>query len=65
MATGQAHENIFQAGLAGGQVQELCTLFSDGIQQRRDSQVRLVDRKADQAIVVAHGLYTGKSSPNL
>ena len=65
MAAGQADENIFQAGLARGQVQQMFALFLDRVKQRRDGQVRLAHIQADQTIVMADRLDSGKRPPDL
>ena len=65
MAAGQADEHIFQAGLAGGQVQQMIALFLDRVKQRRDGQVRLAYIQTNQAVVMADRLDSGKRPPDL
>src|SRR5579863_6749352 len=63
MAAGQVDEHILEARLSRGEVQELRTVLCDRIKQRRNCQVRLAHRQADQAIVVTHGLHARQSPP--
>ena len=65
MATGQADEDVFQAGLAGGQVQQLLAILLDRIEQRWNGQVRLANVETDHAVVVANRFNSGKSTPCL
>src|SRR4029077_7935371 len=65
MSAGQAYEDVFQAGLASGQMHELLALLLDRIQQRRNGQVRFADVKTDQTIVMTHGFDPRQHSPAL
>ena len=65
VAAGQAHEHIFQAGLARGQVQQLLAVFCHRIEKRGDGQVRLADVETDQAVVVANRFDPRKRPPGI
>src|SRR5579863_8536638 len=59
----ESHENIFKTRLARGEVQQLRALTADSIQQRRNGLMRLTNVQANQTIIVADGIYSGKSPP--
>ena len=65
MPSRQAHEYIFQAGLARGQMLQLSSLPVNRLEQRGNRQVRLLHVQGDEAIVFTNRLDAGQRSPDL
>ena len=59
MAAGELHEDVFEAGLASGEVFELQAARFNRRQQSRNRLVRLGGTQHRQAVVVQHRLDTG------
>ena len=63
MAAGEADENVFEAGLPGGEMQQLGALLGDGFEQRRNGDVGLADGERDESIIGAGGFDAGEGAP--
>ncbi|HLB86554.1 MAG TPA: hypothetical protein VJK29_02765, partial [Terriglobales bacterium] len=63
MTAGEAHEDVLQTRLARTQVQKLGALVLNCIEQRGDSQVRLVYVQANKAVVMTDGFDSWQRTP--
>ncbi len=58
MPASQLHENVFQAGLPRGEVNQLRPLFLNFSQQRRNGFMWLVDLQREQSVIRANRLHS-------
>ena len=65
MAAGEADEDVFEAGLPGGEMQQLGPLLRDGFEQRRNGDVRLAHGERDESIIGAGGFDAGEGAPRV
>src|SRR5579872_6147314 len=65
MAAGEADENVFEAGLPGGEMQQLGLLLRDSFEQRRNGYMRLAHGERDESIIGASGFDAGEGTPGL
>jgi hypothetical protein len=65
VASGKPNEYILQASLPSCQVEQLCSLVLDCIQQSWDRQVRLAHIERNQAIVSPHRLDAHECRPDI
>ena len=65
MPAGQLHEDVFQAGLPRGEMDQSRSLLLYRREQRWNGFVRLVHLKREHAVVRPYRLHAGKAAPQL
>ena len=63
MAAGEADEDIFEAGLPGGEMQQSGSSPGDGLEESRNGDVGLAHGEGDEAVIRARVFDAGKGAP--